>query len=392
MRHASALVFAIVALGCGSEDETRCYELDTVRCDDSERARLRCDDVEGQLRWVRSECEAPTSTCAERGVRDATCVGEAVGQCDADAFADRCVDEHTLESCARLRTTEPEGVRHRIVCGDNLVCAPARGGVDGCVPRRLRNSPPALVAFVRGEVALVEEGESRAAPPIPFRVMPNARLRVGAQALAIVIVKERASRIEGPAEIDPYTLQPEGGAPSPEAQAILEMLAEDAPEPVPPEEPLIRPAPNADSTIAIFLGAGAPGAIENLREVAWRCDAERACGQTVTLEDRGTTLWRAQAERRVAYAGPQLEPGHTYTLRVGPRSYRLLTRRAVRWPRLYAALRQWPLDQRVAVFAALYRWSGSRAAAVESIRRARPHIDGPDLAALRSAYGVGEAR
>ncbi|HJL15137.1 MAG TPA: hypothetical protein RMH99_05745 [Sandaracinaceae bacterium LLY-WYZ-13_1] len=376
MRRFPVWLLALPLLACGDDDE--CHEAGTARCTEDGRAIERClPQAEGgaDLGWRREACPEATPSCVEHGDRDAVCVAERVGECDFDRFEDRCIDEHTLEDCVAYRAGEADGAKHRIRCPEGERCgevprhALALGrppnATHACHAPRPRTEPPALVTFTAGSVRLGDEP----APEVPFRVPAGTPLHLGADARAVVLVQERPSRLEGPAEVDVYDRQPEDSVPSPSAQAVIDALAA-SPGDVAPEEPLLSPAPSERGVIRLWVGEGMPGASADLPDVRWRCDED--CGRTVTLRESGRSanvLWRATGERTVAYDGPPLEPGQSYGLEVGDRSYRVETRRPPDVRVLLDATRGWPLAEQMSVIAAVQLRSGSRAAAVQTLWR-----------------------
>jgi hypothetical protein len=397
LRLAPVLAALLLVVACDDEDE--CHELGTARCAADGHAVERClPRAEGgaDLGWAREACEAPTPRCVERGTRYAACVAEPVGECRLPSFEDRCVDERTLEDCVRFRAGEPHGVKHHVRCPEGQRCGEvpphARGpdrppnATHACYAPRRRTEPPALVTYVEGTVHLGDEP----APTVPFRVPAGTRLRLGEDARAVVLVKERPSRLEGPGEVDVYERQPEARIPSPAARTVLEALAAEPPAAVPPDEPLLSPAPSEPGVVRLMVGEGVPGASAKLPRVAWRCETD--CGRTVELRAQGSNervLWRTTGARAVDYDGPDLEAGRTYELRVGDRTYRVRTRPPPDLRELLSAMADWPLHEQMSVVAAVHRWAGSRAAAVEALRRARIESPGDrDVPSLLEAYGV----
>lgn len=389
------LVLAFFSLaGC---DDSRCEARGAARCTD-EGVLERCEPNRyGGLEWAAHPCEGATPTCAPHGEDEAACVGERVGECDLSSFEDRCVDERTLEDCAPFGPEGDEGALHRVRCAEGTRCgevpraAIAAGRAEGarhdCYAPRDPHSPPALVTFTHGDVRL---GDAPA-PPVPFRVPRGTLLHLGEEARAVVLVKERPSRVEGPRELDVYSLQPEAVVATPEAAAIEALLEREPPRPVPPEETLLSPAPSEARLVRVWVGEGLPGASARLPDLAWRCDED--CGRTATvrqLEPERRTVWRGSGDRAIDYDGPPLEPGHVYELVLGDVVYRLEAEAPPRLDALMAEMRGWPLAEQMSVLAALHRWGGSRAAAVIALLRA--HVEAqrgdPAVRALLDAYGI----
>ena len=356
---ASIAAFALLALGC--HDPAECATPGAQRCGARGTAIRTCRETPSGLRWRGSACTPPTPSCVERRDGTATCIGEALGSCDEATFEPSCVDEHTLDTCTGT-------TRHRTRCAEGESCGAVSEDRFACYAPRPRHEPPALVAYAHGDVRL---GDAPA-PPVPFRVPEGTTLSIGEDARVIVLVKERPSRLDGPREIDPYTLQPEALAPEAWAEMLVGILAADPPREVPPEEPLYAPAPSEDGLVRLFVGEGLPGASTTIGRIAWRCAEAGPCARTLELRAQGTNervVWRGNGEPGVRYEGPDLEPGETYQLRVGEREYRIETSRPPDLRPLLAAMRGWSLADRMAVVAAVHRWNGSRAAAAETLRR-----------------------
>ncbi|MBX3273227.1 MAG: hypothetical protein KF729_23380 [Sandaracinaceae bacterium] len=228
---------------------------------------------------------------------------------------------------------------------------------------------------------------------MPFRVRPGAVLRLGDGARAVVLVGERPSRALGPRELDVFTSMPEDAVPAPWAAALLEILRRDLPRDLSPEEPLRAPRPSEDGLVRLVVGEGVPGASSTLGELEWQCDATVGCARAVELRASGTServLWRGHGERRVRYAGPDLERGQTYSLRVGERSYRVETLDPPPLLPLLRATAGWPAPEQMSVVAAVHLLYGSRAAASATLVRTRVEVQGLDPAAeaLLRAYGL----
>jgi hypothetical protein len=219
-------------------------------------------------------------------------------------------------------------------------------------------------------------------------------LRLGEGARAVLLVHERASRLTGPRDVDLAALAPEDAVPPPWGAAVVELLAREAPRGVSPEEPLTSPAPSESGLVRLALGEGTPGASSTLGELAWRCDEAAPCGRTVELRASGTSarvLWRGAGEPGLRYDGPELELGETYELRVGERTYRVETGAPPPLRPLLATMADWPLPEQMSVVAALHLLSGSRAAAVATLRRTLVELHGrsQDVERLLTAYGAG---
>jgi hypothetical protein len=369
-----------------------------LRCAANGRALERCVPIEGgALHWASEPCPSATPTCAAGGPREAVCVALRVGECQLEGFADRCVDEHTLEDCAAFGPGATAGVLHRVACPDRQRCGEvpthaiaegrAASATHACFAPRARVTPEALVTFVHGDVRL---GDAPA-PTVPFRVPPRTRLHLAEGARAVALVKELPVRLEGPADVDVYEHQPEDRVPTEEGARIVAILSRPPPPEVPPAERLLSPAPSETGVVRVLLGEGVPGASADLPPITWRC--EQDCGRTVELRTADHTervLWRGMGERTAIYAGPELEPDRTYELRVGDGTYRVETERASRYDELMGRMRGWPLAESMSVIAALHRWAGSRAAAVALLERT--HIENmrtdQDVMALLAAYGV----
>jgi len=396
-----APLLAALVLTAACDDEGECYENGTARCADDGRGVERCvprGEDATQLAWERDDCPEVTPSCVEHGTRDAVCVAEQVGECDFSTFEDRCVDERTLEDCVQYRVGEPRGAEHRVRCPEGERCGEVPrhalglgrppNATHACYEPRRRTHPPALVTYVEGQVRLGEEP----APTVPFRVPTGTRLRLAEGARAVVLVQERPSRLEGPAEIDVYEHQPDGAVPSPAGRAVIDALAAEPPAAVPPDEPLLSPAPSETGVVRLLVGEGIPGAGASLPDVEWRCEED--CGRTVELREQGRServLWRGTGSRAVEYEGPDLEAGTAYELRVGERAYRVETRAPTDLRELLGATGDWPLHERMSVVAAVHRWGGSRAAAARTLRRAR--IEAPANEGIRrllQAYGLPE--
>lgn len=389
------LPLVLLLTACGSSNE--CADEGAFRCSDDGHAVRECRrTTNGALAWDTQPCADRTPTCLEAGPTRAVCVAERLGECDPEEFTDSCVDATTLEDCVGLAAGQP-GARHRVRCPAGEVCSEVladavgegrpSGATHACHAPRDASSPPALVTFVHGDVLLGAEP----APAVPFRVPSGTPLRLLEGARAVVLVKERASRLVGPREVDVYELQPEAVTPSPWAAALEEILRRDAPGAAPREEPLLAPAPTAPQEIDLVVGEGLPGASNTLGVIEWAC--ERECGRTVQLRNEGANadvLWRATGDRRVRYDGPALEPGRTYELSLGERAYHVRTAAAPSLRPLLASMSDWPLVEQMSVIAAIHRWSGSRAAAVAALQRThieRHRVD-VDVRALLSAYGA----
>ncbi|HBQ11910.1 MAG TPA: hypothetical protein DEF51_12425 [Myxococcales bacterium] len=391
------LRFALALLCLAGCDDSRCDTRNAARCTDEGDLERCAPNRYGGLEWQTQPCEGLTPTCVPHGEDEAVCVGERVGDCDLASFEDRCVDAQTLEDCAAYGPGATAGALHRVRCEEGTRCgevpadAIAEGRAEGarhaCYAPRDAFSPPALVTFTHGDVHLGD----RPAPVVPFRVPRGTPLRLGEGARAVVLVKERASRLSGPSETDVYTLQPEAVVATSEAQGIEAMLAHDPPRAVPPETSLLSPAPSEARLVRVWVGEGVPGASARLPDIAWRCDAD--CGRTVTVRQvhpEPRTIWRGTGERAVDYDGPALVPGHRYELVLGEEVYRLEAAAAPRLDALMTSMRGWPLAEQMSVLAALHRWGGSRAAASMALLRA--HIEAqradPDIRALLADYGI----
>jgi len=385
----TVLLGLLCLTACGSSNE--CEEEGATECDRSGRAVRTCASTSDGLRWQSEVCGERTPSCVEQRGGTATCVAESLGECDGASYHDLCPDEHTLQTCV-------DGQIRRMVCADGEVCGevPAHALGEGrsenashaCYAPRVPNEPPALVTFVHGDVRV----GSAPAGTVPFRVAPGTALRLGEGAVAVVLVKERPTRLEGPREVDPYELQPESDVPAPWAAAVIDRLSNDPPEPIGPEETLLTPAPNADGTVHLLVGEGVPGASETLGIIAWRCDD--GCGRTLELRALGSrerVIWRGNGEGRVRYDGPALEAGERYELVVGEQRYPIETEPPTDLRPLLASMRGWPLPETMSVIAAVHRWGGSRAAAVAVTVRTVIERHGADEDAnrLRAAY-LGE--
>jgi len=382
----TAVLGLLLLTACGSS--SACDDEGAAECDRAGRAVRRCARTDHGLRWQTEPCDRSTPTCVERRRGGPTCVAERLGECDGASYRDSCPSEHTLQTCtdgqvARVACVRPE------ICGEVPAHALGEGRSEGashaCYTPRPDDEPPALVTFVHGDVQVGSEP----AGAVPFRVAPGTPLRLGDGAVAVVLVKERPTRLEGPREVDPYTLQPEAAVPAPWAAAVVERLSHDPPEPIPPEETLLTPAPNADGAIHLLVGEGVPGAGETLGTITWRCD--EACGRTLELRVLGTrerVVWRGNGQRGVRYDGPPLEAGERYELVVGDQRYPIETEAPIDLRPLLASMRGWPLPEMMSVIAAVHRWGGSRAAACAVVDRTVIERNGadPDANALRAAY------
>lgn len=385
------IVFAsfLVLSACG--DSTACRQADQQQCDPEGRAVLRCAPTDHGLRWQTEPCDPGTPTCVERG-GVATCIAERLGDCDVASFEDSCPDPNTLEDCTA-------GVRHRVRCLEGERCGevPAHALGEGRPPRashacyapRDPRSPAALVTFVHGEVLL----DGAPAPTVPFRVPARGVLRLGEGARAVVLVQERASRLEGPGDFDVYERAPEDALPPAWGATLIEILRRDPPRAVPPEEPLLAPAPSESGVIRLPVGEGTPGASSTLGELRWRCDGATPCGRTLELRATGTNarvLWRGSGDPGVRYDGPNLEVGETYELRMGDRTYRVETMPPPPLRPLLATMADWPLPEQMSVVAAIHRWNGSRAGAAAALQRTHIELHGrsADAQALLDAYGL----
>lgn len=387
------LTAASVALGLvACDDPNACSELGASRCADEHTLEV-CSSPgeEVEARWTRGACPERTPECLERGASAAECVADAIGSCDFATFEGGCVDERTLDDCEQVGD---EGVRRHLRCPDPERCGevPPHALGEGRPPRarhacytpRPRDAPPAQVTMLTGEARL--DGEPP--PPVPFRVLPDQRLELSEGARAVLLVKERASRVSTPGEVDPYALQPESPVPTAEAAALTRALAASGAEAPSPDEPLLAPTPNAGNLIRLVVGEGMPGASATVRRFAWRCD-EGACGRTVALRQTAPVermIWRGMSEREVAYEGPELEAGARYELTLGEHRYRVETMAPLRIGELLESMAGWPVAERLSVVAAVHVARGSRAAAVETIERGL--MDRPrdrDLLALRRA-------
>lgn len=384
------ILIAFLAL-TACTDPSECRVLDQQQCDSEGHAVLRCAQTDHGLRWQTEPCDPGTPTCVERG-GIAFCVAERLGDCDVATFEDSCPDPHTLEDCTA-------GIRHRVRCLEGQQCGEVSAEAVGegrpphashaCYAARDPRDPLALVTFVRGDAQL----DGRPAPAVPFQVPAHGVLRLAEGAHAVVLVQERASRLDGPGDFDVYGQAPEDAVPAPWAAAIVDVLRHEPPRPVPPEEPLTAPAPSESGVVRLTVGEGTPGASNTLGELTWRCDGAAPCGRTIELRASGTNarvLWRGSGDPGLRYDGPDLEVGETYELRMGDRTYRVETMAP---PPVLPLLRQigtWPLPEQMSVVAAIHRWNGSRSAAVATLRRTLIELHGrdADTRALLTAYGV----
>ncbi len=371
-------------------DPSACTRAGAERCEANGRGVVRCVQTERGLRWQTEPCDPSVPTCVETRSGAATCIAEGLGACDEASFEDSCPNERTIEDCTA-------GVRHRVRCADGQRCGEVPGYAIGegraahashaCYTPRDPDAPAPLVTFASGDVSL---GDATA-PPVPFTVPAGRTLRLAEGARVVVLVKERPSRLEGPTVLRPSELQPEAIVAEPWARALVEILASAAPRQVPPEEPLQAPGPSEDGLVRLTVGEGVPGASNTLGTIAWRCSGE--CGRTVELRIEGTqprVLWRGTGSGSVRYDGPDLELGETYQLRLGERRYRVETVAAPNLRPLLVQMASWPLADQMSVVAAVHRWNGSRAAALNTLRSARlePRGRDPDLARLLAAYGA----
>lgn len=385
------LVVALLTLSACSSPSTCALE-GSQQCDSDGHSVLRCVATDRGLRWQTEPCDPSTPTCVERRGGAATCIAERLGSCEEATFEDSCPDESTLEDCTA-------GARHRVRCLEGERCGEVPAAAVGedrpphathaCYAPRSAEEPPALVTFVSGDVQLGD----RAAPPVPFRVPHGTRLRLAAGARAVVLVKERASRLTEPGEVDVYTLQPEAAVAAPWAAALVEILGHEPPRAVSPEEPLLAPAPSEAGLVRLAVGEGTPGASSTLGDIVWRCEGAVGCGRTVELRASGTNarvLWRGSGEGRVHYDGPELERGETYELRLGEHAYRVETLPPPPVRDLLVTMQDLSLPEQMSVVAAIHRWAGSRAAAVATLRRTLVELHGRDrdTQALLEAYGV----
>ncbi|MGE0789669.1 MAG: hypothetical protein AB7S26_28610 [Sandaracinaceae bacterium] len=370
-----ALALGLMVAAC--DDASRCSEARAARCADEHTLEV-CDGAGGDLRWTRGACPTDTPVCAEQGASAAVCVTELTGSCDADHFETQCLDEHTLDDCVRYREGASEGARQRVRCREGEVCGEVPpdtllagrpvGATHACYAPRPREAPPALVAFLVGGATVA----GRPAPEVPFRVMPGEHLVLEAGARAVVLVKERASRLSGPSDTDPYVLQPQRNVPSEEARALVEILAGEPPPPAIAEAALYDPAPSTRDVVRLTVGEGMPGASSTIRRFAWRCGDDEGCGRTVELRrvapEQGV-LFRGNGARELAYEGPGLEAGARYELSIGEHRYRVETLPVISLRELMASIAEFPVVEQLAVLAAVHLYRGSRAAAVEVLQR-----------------------
>jgi len=369
-------------------DPAACTQVGVERCEANQRTIVRCVQTARGLRWQGEACAADVPTCVETRSGTATCIAEGLGACDPASFEDSCVDERTLEDCTA-------NVRHRVQCntGDRCGSVPEHAIGEGrpanathaCFTPRDPAAPPPLVTLVIGDVRLAGEP----APPVPFVLTPGATLSLATGARAVVLAKERPSRLEGPRDVRADELQPESAVAPAWAAALEEILASEAPRAVPPEEELQAPGPSEDGLIRLTVGEGMPGASNTLGTVRWACSSE--CGRTVELRANGPrprVLWRGTGSGSVAYDGPDLELGESYELRLGERIYQVETVPAPNLRPLLMEMARWPIPEQMSVIAAIHRWNGSRAAALNTLRSAQVESRGRVLSDLLQAYGA----
>lgn len=382
------LSLALLLVAC--DDPNACEEIGASRCADESTLEI-CAEGSSGTRWTRGPCPDGTPTCMEHGASEAICVGESVGECDYETFEGGCHDETTLDDCVQLGQN---ATRQRVRCSPGQRCGevpedslpeehPPRM-LFACYTPRPPHEPPAIVTFVHGDVQIAGE----AAPPVPFRVRPGQRLTLAAEARVVLLVKERASRVTGPDEIDPYAFQPARPTPTPQGAGVVDAITGDEPPALSPDEPLLEPTPSAGGIVRLIVGEGVPGAAARMRRFRWRCDDD--CGRTVELRQTqpiDRVVWRGNGERELAYDGPPLEANARYQLRLGEHTYQVEALQPRAMSEILGEMADWPDVDRASVVAAIHLYRGSRAGAVLALRSHSEHAPrDAELRALLERY------
>jgi len=167
---------------------------------------------------------------------------------------------------------------------------------------------PAMVTTTNGEVSLVEDGKSAAAPATPFLLKDGMELKLGTGAQAVVLYNGTAKRLVGPTTAS--TLTVEGGKAvsgmGKSGSMLDELLAVQHSQAKAGAHrggvAMMRPVPGGD--------------VLALQEIRWTCED---CGeQKVEVVDflEGTTVWSGAGTGSVVYDGPTLK-GVSYQIAVG---------------------------------------------------------------------------
>lgn len=171
---------------------------------------------------------------------------------------------------------------------------------------------PAVVVTTRGDVQLVQGGETTEAPAPPFALTEGQSLTVADGGLVVVLYQGAANQVRGPETVALTSLRSSTDVPKEQVGVLNDLFSRE----------LSTDKAGASRAGDLRMVRPVPGGtVLAPQTFGWRC--EDACSeQPIEIYDfrEDATVWTATGSGAVEYAGPDLKPG-AYSLVVGGREF-----------------------------------------------------------------------